>query len=135
MNQRCQRCVENLKSGLRGPQAEIDIIVDDIVALIKAADEIEMGSAHEHACTRYRADLPFHQGQPEVAGIILTGETERVAADTPRGQEHACMLHGPVRIKQARADYSNLLIVCMLDQDVQPARILRLDVVISRNSR
>ena len=76
-------------------QAHVDVIVDDRMLLVEAADLIESGAAHKHAGARQRRDVALGDREAEGAEFIALGEAEGVAA-AAFDQIKPGMLHAPV---------------------------------------
>ncbi len=129
------RRIHNRQARLPGPQAEIHVVVDDLVRLVEPADAIEDVAAHQHAGTGDSRDIPLRERQAEITRIVLGQESKRMAAGAERGQKYPGMLDLAVRIEQLRPDNPHLRTLRMFQQGVQPVLLLHLDIVIEEQQR
>ena len=97
------RRVDDAQTRAPHSQAHVDVVVDDRMLLIEAADLIESGAAHQHAGARQRRDVALGDREAEGAEFVALGEAEGVAAAAFDEKEPG-VLHAPVGIEQARAD-------------------------------
>ena len=130
VDQRCMRRVDGQLAGLVRAQAEIQVVVDDLVRFVEAAERLEDVAAHQHAGAGHRDDVALGQRQAEIARVVRRREAEGVARDARRREEHAGVLHLAVRIQQLRPDDRHFRPLRMFQQGVQPVRLDDLDVVV-----
>ena len=116
--------------GAMRAQAEVEVVVDDLVRFLEATERFVDAAPHQHAGAGHRNDIALCQGQAEVTRFVGRGEAERVARDATCRQEHTGVLHLAVGIQQLRPDHRHLRPLRMFQQRVQPIRLDHLDVVV-----
>ena len=113
-------------------QAEIKIVVHDIVGLVEAADRVEGLPAGHQAGAGHRDDLALREREPEITGLVLGGIAEGMPGDAGPRQKHAGVLHPAVGIEELGTDHAHLRPLRHLDEHVEPGRVDDLDVVIEK---
>ena len=111
-------------------QAEVQVVVDDLVGFLKTAERLKDTAPHQHAGAGHGDDIALRQRQAEIARLVGRGKAERVARDAPRGKEHARVLHLAAGIQQLRPHHRHLRPLRVLEQCVQPVRLGHLDIVV-----
>ena len=128
MDQRRARRVDRAQPGAMGAQAEIQVVVDDVVRLVETAQMVEHGAADEQAGAGDGDHLPPCQREAEIPRIVFRGIAEGVAADTV-AQKHAGVLDSAVGIQQAGARDGGA-VRHFLQQGVEPAGFDDLHIVV-----
>ena len=85
---------------LPGPQAVIEIVVDDEMSLVEAAEPVEGFPPGHQARAGQRDDVALGAGQAEIAGLIFREVTEGVASLAHRREKQPGMLDPPVGVEQ-----------------------------------
>ena len=130
MQQRCIRRVYDELAALVSAQAEVEIVVDDLVRFLEAAERLVDAAPHQHAGAGHCNDVALGQCKTEIARIIRWGETEGMARDAWRGKEHARVLHLVIGVEQLRTDHRHFRPIDMFQHDIEPIRLDHFDVVI-----
>src|SRR4051812_19243639 len=97
------------------PQAEIQVIVGDLVRFIEAAEPLEHAPPHQHAGTGHGDDVALRQVKAEITRIVTGSETERMPAYSVILKKHPGVLDLAVAIQKL---WSN-------KADVRPLRMFQ----------
>src|SRR5262249_39054023 len=111
-------------------QTIIEIVVDDLMSLVEAADPLENEPPCQQTSARHGSDVALGQCQTEIARIVWLQVAKEVAGEPEFGQEHPGVLNGPVGIKEASADHTDFRSLDVLEQRLEPVGLDDLNVVI-----
>ena len=90
------RSVDVDEAALPSAQAEIEIVVDNSVRLVEAAERVESFAPGQKTGAGHRDHVALGQRQPEIAGIVFPAVAEGMTALAHRGEEHAGMLYSAI---------------------------------------
>ena len=130
MNETSMRGEHRIEPLFADPQAVIEIVVDDEVRLVEAAEAVEGFARGHQARAGQRDDVTLGARQSEIAGLVFRKVAEGMAALAHRRQEQAGMLDSPAGVEQQRTDRADLRALRLCEKGVEPVRVEDLDVVV-----
>ena len=130
MDELGERRVDALQAALMDLKAEIEVVVDDRMRLVEAAEIPERLGADQHAGAGHGDHVALGERKAEIAGIVGGREAEGMARQRPPGQKHPGMLHLAVGVKELGPDHAHLRPPRVVEQSLEPVRLDDLDVVV-----
>ena len=121
---------DRAQPGAMGAQAEVQVVVDDTMRFVEAAQPVEDLPPHQHAGAGDRDYVALGQRQAEIARLVLGIEPKRVPAQAIASKEHAGVLHLAVGIQQLRPGDADPRLLRMFQQRIQPVVLHDFDVIV-----
>src|SRR5580704_9195393 len=134
VDQRRKGCVDDPPAAGTGAQAEIDVVIDDVVSLIKPAEGIELAAAYQEASAGNRNDIARRQRQAKIAEIVFGGEAERMSP-AARHPKYAGVLDFAVGIEQTSANDTNFGLLGIFKQRVEPPWFDNFHVIVEKQQK